>query len=209
MSAAAIHFEVKKACIRCGALFYKRATEYPSQFRRRTHCSKACACAGNRQYLPIPPRLSEPAILAAHVAYSYESGCLEWVGARNPDGYGTTSIKKYRGAHRLAYFVAFGLIPAGAHVLHRCDNPACVTPEHLFLGDCLINTADKVSKGRQHRPAGAANPKAKLTEEQAREVLSSPETGAALARRFGVTRGAVNDIRRGTKWRHLQAEPRL
>lgn len=206
MTIPAFHVEARKACVRCGALFYKRDGEWPHKFRKRTHCSRSCANAGNQQRLPARERLSEPAILAAHVSFNHDSGCLEWIGAKNPDGYGTTSVKNYRGAHRLAYFVAFGPIPAGAHVLHRCDNPACVTPEHFFLGSHLDNAADKVAKNRQHRPSGASNPKAKLTPEQVRTILSSPESGAALGRRFGVSRGTVNDIRRGAKWRHLQAE---
>jgi hypothetical protein len=75
-----------------------------------------------------------------------EKGCWEFQGAdRNRQGY-----KKFRGvmAHRAVWILLFGSIPEGMNVLHRCDNPACVRPDHLFLGDHPSNMQDMRKKGR-------------------------------------------------------------
>jgi len=91
-------------------------------------------------------------------------GCWLWTAALNPDGYGRfvvqMSPQKVRGAHRVAWELMNGAIPNGLSVLHQCDTPACVNPEHLFLGTQQDNVADMVAKGRwnghspTHCPAG-------------------------------------------------------
>jgi hypothetical protein len=75
--------------------------------------------------------------------------CWEWAGARNSDGYGKSYAGSgYRMAHRVAWESSFGPIPDGLFVLHRCDNPPCVRPDHLFLGTNTDNVRDSVAKGR-------------------------------------------------------------
>ena len=80
--------------------------------------------------------------------------CIEWKGARHPEGYGQVWVKgkKWR-AHRLLWTQANGPIPEGMCVCHRCDNPPCVNLEHLFLGTRADNSADMVAKGRQRKPS--------------------------------------------------------
>src|ERR1700675_1831480 len=76
--------------------------------------------------------------------------CWLWTGARSKSGYGQLRVDgKSQYAHRLAWRLATGTDPGDAHVLHRCDQPACVRHEHHFLGAPADNAADKVSKGRQ------------------------------------------------------------
>ena len=79
--------------------------------------------------------------------------CIEWQGPRYPNGYGQVRLPKQRsrGAHRVAYEQAFGPIPEGMVVCHRCDNPPCVNPEHLFVGTQLDNQRDMRAKGRGKR----------------------------------------------------------
>lgn len=78
--------------------------------------------------------------------------CWPWLGARKPTGYGFLSFqRKYWRAHRLAWFLTHGSIPAGQHVLHRCDNPPCCNPAHLWLGTHADNMRDRSAKGRQAR----------------------------------------------------------
>jgi len=78
-----------------------------------------------------------------------ENGCVEWTGARFATGYG---VFRFRGknarAHRVAWTLANGEIPQGIDVLHKCDNPCCVNPDHLFLGTDKDNHQDKARKGR-------------------------------------------------------------
>lgn len=76
-------------------------------------------------------------------------GCWEFVGAKNEHGYGSVRVGgKTLGAHRYVWMLVNGRIPDGMHVLHSCDNPACVRPDHLRLGSHAENMAEKSSKGR-------------------------------------------------------------
>lgn len=108
--------------------------------------------------------------------------------------------------HRFSFILHNGSVPTGL-VLHRCDNPKCVNPDHLFLGDDAANAADKVSKGRQAR--GEMSKQSDLSEEDVRFIRSRykpwhREFGqAALARRFGVSTQTIYDIIRLRYWRHV------
>jgi hypothetical protein len=77
-------------------------------------------------------------------------GCWIWTGSRNPKGYGRLNTgNRVRLAHAISWELSHGAVPDGLWVLHRCDNPPCVRPDHLWLGTAADNTADMVAKGRQ------------------------------------------------------------
>jgi hypothetical protein len=80
-----------------------------------------------------------------------DRGCWEWDAMRDRKGYGIlmSGPKRLR-AHRISYEIHFGPIPDGLFILHRCDNPPCVNPAHLFLGTLADNNRDKTAKGRHH-----------------------------------------------------------
>jgi hypothetical protein len=134
--------------------------------------------------------------------------CWEWAGARNPLGYGNFwGGSGHARAHRFAFELENGPIPAGLCVLHRCDNTSCVNPGHLFLGTMKDNTADMVAKGRARGGvSGERNGKARLTVEAVIEIRSRRAVSArALAERFGVHRHTIHAIRRGQFWKEVDA----
>jgi hypothetical protein len=86
---------------------------------------------------------------AARCVPEPNTGCILWLAAGTVDGYGTICVEgRSQRAHRVAWTLANGTIPAGALVLHHCDVPGCVNVAHLFLGDVAANVADKIAKGR-------------------------------------------------------------
>ncbi len=90
--------------------------------------------------------------LRAYTKEDPKTGCHLWTGARDPGGYGRMGLPHTsRAAHRVAWEVANGPIPAGMHVLHSCDNPRCCNPEHLKLGTHAENMREKAEKGRAPR----------------------------------------------------------
>lgn len=100
-----------------------------------------------------------------------------------------------------------GPIVGGLCVLHRCDNPSCVNPAHLFLGTQLDNARDREAKGRRRSPKGATNGRAKLTEADVRDMLRRHVPGVTSARdhaaRYGISKTVVNGILRGEYWKHV------
>lgn len=142
------------------------------------------------------------------------TGCWLWTGQRNDEGYGRIAVKgqKMQLAHRIAWMLYKGPIPREsrhrnglAHILHHCDNPRCVNPDHLYAGDDQANTHDKIARGRYRRGQieGSKVGTAKLTEEQVALIKQSPERGTVLARQFVVSKTVIYLIRNGTRWRHV------
>lgn len=160
--------------------------------------------------------------------------CWVWRGARNNHGYGQLNLDNKRiYAHRIAWEHCFGPIPHGLCVLHRCDNPPCINPAHLFLGTYVDNALDMVRKGRdaatrhpervlrgdQHpshlrpetRPRGEAHSGAKLTVEKVREIRRRFAAGVAaraLAREFGLGRSTIQHVIHRESWKSVPEEER-
>lgn len=144
--------------------------------------------------------------------------CWEWVGQRNEQGYGKIKIaRRWYKAHRVLYALFFGPIPRDLLVCHRCDNPPCVNPHHLWLGTCADNARDAKLKGRyEHRcfrawngtRKGENNPYAKLREVQAREIHHEHQRGVPtkhLAEKFGVSQTTISNIAHGRAWPHISS----
>ncbi len=135
--------------------------------------------------------------------------CWIWIG-RIRKGYGVVRYGDGRrqtaiGAHKRSWILHFG--ETDLHVLHRCDTPTCVRPEHLFLGTNAENMADKIAKGRG--AIGTRYPQALLTDDAAREMRRLHEAGAtvkSLATRFGVHHATAAGVLRGDTWRHVDSQ---
>lgn len=137
--------------------------------------------------------------------------CWEWNGYRSAPGYGRYRVPRshYTAAHRFAYELAHGQIPAGMFVCHACDNPACVNPLHLWVGTAADNNRDCREKGRARGGTlspcrGESSPKAKLTRKQVDEIRVLRAEGAtqdSLAAQFGVSRATIWNIVHKKTWR--------
>lgn len=136
--------------------------------------------------------------------------CWPWIGARDgARAYGRVYLGRagqVKGffAHRIAYEYSVGPIPCGLLICHKCDNPPCCNPSHLFVGTHRDNSSDKIAKGRGTTNRGEKNPMAKLTVrdvEEIRELLASAEMSQnAIAERFRVAQGQISRIHTGKGW---------
>lgn len=127
--------------------------------------------------------------------------CWIFKGCKDKWGYGQHGYKaKRHQAHRFAYELTYGPIPAGKLIMHSCDVPACVNPAHLSLGTDATNLADAVAKGRATRIT-----RAKLTEDQVREIRStfSGSNAHALATKYAVTVGTIWNTTSRRIWKHV------
>ncbi len=139
--------------------------------------------------------------------------CWIWQGRLLPSGYGESNFQindKYaRLTHRIAYFIFFGADPGKFCVCHKCDNRACVNPNHLFLGTHADNSADMVKK--QRSSFGTKNGQSKLTPEIVKEIYTRILNGGQqnlLAKEFNVSTGTIRDIKFGKRWKYLNLDYR-
>ncbi len=168
--------------------------------RKVIYCCRDC-------YRTMPPN-PEPCFWAKVDKTSHPGGCWLWTGAKSTAGYGQLRFKgKTYIASRLSYQFNVGSIPAGMFVCHRCDNPPCVNPTHLFLGTHTDNMHDCSLKGRCLSPRGEAHLKAVLTENQVSAIRTEFARGgitkAALARKYGVSPTAISGLILHKTWRHV------
>ena len=151
--------------------------------------------------------------LLAKIDICSEAGCWNWTASKSSGRYGKLEISGATlSAHRASYEVYRGPIPEGLFVCHRCDNPACINPDHLFLGTHADNMADKVKKGRHRTPRGSEVVTSKLTEADVLAIRASRVSNGCVAEQYGVDRSLISLIRTGKRWAHLrppsQAEAR-
>ena len=129
--------------------------------------------------------------------------CWVWGASVGKTGYGQFKLgRKVHRAHRVAWMLEYGTIPEGMYVLHRCDNPSCVNPRHLFLGNQQDNMDDMCSKGRQSICTGEQHPRARLTQLAVRIIriyypaLTCPQLGAV----FNVSHATIRRVVKYETW---------
>ena len=164
------------------------------------YCSRECYYEWRRQELGTP---------AAQRFWNHvdkTDDCWLWTGALTKNGYGhiQTQDRTPVRAHRLSYEIHFE-DPGDSYVLHNCDTPWCVNPDHLFLGDQADNMQDASDKGRTHH--GERTPNSTLTADEVLEMRdryrSKDVSMSALADEYGVGSATAVDAIRGITWGHL------
>jgi hypothetical protein len=131
--------------------------------------------------------------------------CWLWTAGVNGQGRGCIRKDyKYRQTHRLSWEMAFGPIPEGLHVLHKCDIPRCLNPDHLFLGTQADNVRDCVAKGRHGDKHSRRTNKLNPTKVRAiRMMLARGTTQSAIAKKYGVRQTLISSIKVGRIWKHV------
>lgn len=131
-----------------------------------------------------------------------ETGCLNYLGAKDGHGYGMVHWKqKSRRTHRVVLSIMTDVdIDTKLIAMHKCDNPSCVNPEHLLWGTSLDNNRDRHLKGRNGNFKGEHNPSAKLTWADVEIIRQRPASISKMATRFGVSVTHIKRILKGASW---------
>lgn len=156
----------------------------------------------NQHYLEMSPQ----ARFNEKVLGEPNSGCHLWMGDCFDNGYGKFWYeRKSHKAHRISWRLNCGTIPTGLLVLHKCDTPSCVNPDHLFLGTNKDNSQDMISKGRHSRkaPRGEAQNKAKLKEADIPVIRADTRLNRIIAADYGVTEATIAGVKTRRYWKHV------
>lgn len=160
---------------------------------------------------PVKERLKRNSVL------NLRTGCIEWIGSLR-NGYGRLIVgsridgsRRSESAHRASYKAYKGDIPDGLFVCHKCDNPKCINPDHLFLGTRQDNVDDREAKGRNKtgNTYGESHPKSKLNWAAVDSIrkLSDQHTQSELATIYGVSREAIKDVIAKKTWTRRPQPP--
>jgi len=151
--------------------------------------------------------------LIKKIKININTGCWDFTGSKDLKGYGKLwDGNTMRSAHRISFIEYKGSIPDGLFVLHKCDNPGCINPDHLFLGTHNENMEDMRKKGRsctEKRLCGSRNFNSKLSENDIPKIkkrLLNGESCKKIAESYSVDRTTISFIKNGTTWKHLKGE---
>lgn len=189
-----------KQCPGCGRKFVAGPRDYGKRWERRVFCCRGCRNTIHTRNRPLADRFWAKVDRSAG-----RTACWPWTASTDSFGYGRFwTGEKVDGSNRVAWELTHGPIPEGEGyhglcVLHKCDNPGCCNPDHLFLGSNATNLKDMTAKGRHGM--------AKLSAGDALAIRKMYETGrfthAEIADAFGMSRGMVSMIINRKNWTHI------
>lgn len=200
---------IEFTCPTCGTQRQRRKAQTNPK-SKNYYCNNKCVPRPGPKPTPVADRFWPKVQKTEH--------CWVWIGARLPGEYGEFDTRR---AHRVSWELHHGTIPEGLHVCHKCDNPPCVRPDHLFLGTANDNIQDCIKKGRRNHMLGDGHPRrrnpalvkrgeqcvlARLKEADVTRIISmlaAGETCAAIAPLFGVDKATIRSIRNGKTWAHV------
>lgn len=167
------------------------------------HCGREFALGHNAQKF-----CTDVCRFWAKVGWRRAGECWLWQGCKHHSGHGQFGVGPVARiyAHRFSWELVNGPVPDGQCVLHRCDVPACVNPDHLFLGTRVDNMHDMWAKGRGSKPprlVGARHHQAKLTEADVAAIRRSPAPDRETAEAYGVKQRTIWAIRHRQTWKHV------
>lgn len=173
------------------------------------HCYD-CKNRIQRERRGFTPRKSPEQRLAESLNIAGPDDCWEWTKFRQPKGYGRIRFRgRHEMAHRVAWMLANGVseLSRWQFICHRCDNPPCCNPAHLFLGTPLENMQDMIGKGRQRNLRGERHPQSSLTESDVLAIRAAYATREVsmcrLAKKWGMSVSGVADIIHRNNWKHV------
>ena len=183
--------ETQKVCETCGHAYTVAVRKASTSH----FCSRKCLGVANGERL-------RKFDVRRMVATIRDDACVEWPGYRDKDDYGKCNLDgKPMRAHVAAYMITQGSVAKDHFVCHRCDNPPCFNPKHLFAALPKANAEDMANKGRACR--GEAHHASKLTQVQVVAIRNDDRSFRAIARIYGIAPNTVRRVKRGEIWAHV------
>lgn len=183
-----------RVCSHCGNAFQRPKGYSEAQWASAMFCSRRCMGDRRKSERPALQRFFY------FIKVDPTTRCWNWTGAKDGNGYGLFDGER---AHRFIFKSTVADIPDGHFVLHRCDNPSCANPFHLFCGTHQDNMDDMFLKGRGRRAIGEAAGGARLTSEDVERIRLDQRLQREIAADYGIAQTTVSAIKRSVTWKHI------
>jgi len=187
-----------KICPMCKKIFNHTENKF---------CSKDCYCKFSSMSRKIPV---DEEYLINHIKVNKKTNCWNWIGFKDKDGYGKIRqgrFEKEQRAHRISYIIFKEDFDRSLIVCHKCDNPSCINPDHLFIGTHSINHRDMQSKNRSNYAIGERHGRSILKKEDVLTIKKMRHDNISvkkISKKFGISISYIYELLRNEKWSHLE-----